>query len=134
MGNSKRLAFLNKHKQEQIEVGVNNNYPKFSFEYCFNGNRGLAKTSAATNKVIMGKIITFSQQRWVDIKALPKASGFEKIEVNQLKSTPNLPKKFEGIDKVDVCRLGRNARLIGYILDDTFYAVWVDTKLDMYDH
>jgi len=134
LANNKKLGFLNKHKQEQAQVGINHTYPKFSFEYCFNGNRGLTKTSAATNKVIMGKIITFSQQTWGDIKALPKASGFEKIEVNQLKSTPGLPKRFEAIDMVDVCRLGRAARIIGYILDDTFYAVWVDTKLDMYDH
>jgi hypothetical protein len=134
LGNSKKSRFFTQHKQEQAEVSVNNTYPKFSFEYCFNGNKSLLKANATIKKVIMSKIITFSQLTWADIKALSKQSGFEKIEKNQFNSTPGLPKEFEDIDKIDVCRLGRDARLIGYIQDDTFYAVWIDSKLDMYNH
>lgn len=135
--NKRRLAFLNQHKVDQDSAleSVNNLYPKFSFEFCFGSKRGIEQCSKEEKLKVFDKIIFLSQLNWQDIKKLPREQGFEKLKTSDFTSLPNTPTKFKNEKKVDVFRLpSGKGRLIGYINEDTFFVVWVDTKFNMYKH
>ena len=137
MANRGRGNFFKKHEEEQTEAKktVNNRYPKFSFEFCFGSKRGINHASVKTKKVTLDKIILLSQNTWHEIKELPREQSFEKIKKSSFNSLPGLPDKFKDIAKIDVFRLpSKVGRLIGYIEEDTFFVVWIDTTFDMYDH
>lgn len=137
MGNKQRDKFLKKHEGEQklASVSANARYPKFSFEFCFGSVRGIDKATKPVKQSVIEKIIYLSQMQWVDIKALARENGFEKIEKSSFKKLPNIPKKFEAEDHIVVFRLpSKKGRLIGYLEEDTFFVVWIDTKFDMYNH
>ncbi|SQD78355.1 hypothetical protein [Moritella yayanosii] len=137
MANQNKARFLAKHKKEQEKSidNVNNRFPKFSFEFCFASNRGIHKADGDTQKAVIKKIINLSQCTWQDIKDLPREQGFEKIEKSSFNSLPSVPNKFNDQEKVVVFRLpNKQGRLMGYIEEDTFFVVWIDTKFDMYNH
>lgn len=137
MGNNQKLKFLKAHgKQQQIASrAVNNRYPKFSFEFCFSSNRGINNCDKKSKLAVIEKITHLSQMTWQDIKGLAREQGIEKIEVSSFKFLPQVPKRFQDEDKVAVFRLPSSVgRLMGYIQEDTFFIVWIDTKFDMYKH
>ena len=137
MASKPKDKFFKKHVKDQAEAkkAVNNRYPKFSFEFCFGSKRGINHASVNTKKVTLEKMILLSQNTWHEIKELPREQSFEKIKKSSFNSLPGLPDKFKGIEKIDVFRLpSKVGRLIGYIEEDTFFVVWIDTKFDMYDH
>ncbi|NRA60589.1 MAG: hypothetical protein HRU25_06695 [Psychrobium sp.] len=137
MSNSQRDKFFKKHVKEQKAalVSVNNRYPKFSFEFCCNSSRGIDKSCKETRRLVFEKILLLSKRTWHDIKSLPREQGFEMIDKSSFNSTPNIPTKFEKETKISVCRLPQSkGRVIGYVEEDTFYVVWVDTKFNMYSH
>ena len=135
MGNKKKLKFLKNHNVNAENQGVNDKYPKFSFEFCFGHGRSVDKSEAEVKKAVFDKLITLSQQTWQDIKGLPREQGFEKIDKDSFKALRSVPVKFEDEDRLDVFRLpSKKGRLIGYVEEDTFFVVWIDTKFDMYNH
>jgi hypothetical protein len=137
LANKQRDAFLAKHKLEnqQANISVNDTFPKFSFEHCFNASRSISKTDKKAKLAVIDKLITLSQMTWQAIKNLGKEQGFEKIPKSSFNSLPNVPAKFEKETKVVVFRLPKKlGRLIGYIEGNIFFVVWIDTKFDMYDH
>lgn len=133
---SKKNKFLKKHEEEQAAAtGCNDMYPKFSLEFCFGNKRCIGKTNDETKLAVFEKLIFLSQSTWEDIKASGKEAGFEKIKKAFFNSHPNIPVKFKNDKKIDVFRIpGSLGRIIGYIEDEIFYIVWIDTKFDMYDH
>lgn len=76
-----------------------------------------------------------SQQTWKEINALSKAKGFEKLDKTAFKCHPNIPVKFKDAKQMDICRTpDETGRIIGYVEDEIFYIVWIDTTLEMYKH
>ncbi len=138
MGNNKkRNQYFEKHEREQrlSVASVNDSYPKFSFEFCFGSVRGIDRATKQVKQSVIEKVVYLSQISWGDIKALPHENGFEKIDKDSFKKLPNIPNKFNSETKIVVFRLPSElGRLIGYIEDDTFYVVWIDTKFNMYNH
>lgn len=137
MGSNRKERFLRKHELENKDEfkGVNDLFPKFSFEFCFNGKRALDKVQGPIKQVIMDKITMLSQLTWGEIKDLNRERGFEKIDKNQFTALQNIPQKFKEEKKITVFRLNRDkGRLIGYIEAETFFVVWIDTEFNMYKH
>ena len=135
MGNKAKDRRFKKFEEQEIEIGIHEMHPKFSFEFCFDSKRGLDNTTKQTMQFVMEKVAYLSKVTWKEIQQLPKAQGFEKIPKSSFKSLPGLPNKFCNEVKIDVFRLRNKAgRLIGYIEDEIFFVVWIDTKFDMYDH
>jgi len=137
LGNKKKDKFFKKHEGEQelASVSINARFPKFSFEFCFGSDRSIDKAVKEVKLSVIEKVVYLSQIPWVDIKALARENGFEKINKGSFKKLPNIPKKFDAEDKIVVFRLpSGQGRLIGYIEEDTFFVVWIDTKFDMYNH
>ena len=135
MGSNKQ-NFLNKHKADNQDSlkAANDCYPKFSFEFCFGTKKSITECSKDIKCRIIDKIIYLSQLTWKDISELRREQGFERIDVSSLNHNSNTPVKFSDVNKVDVFRIGNKGRLIGYIEEDTFFIVWIDTKFEMYDH
>lgn len=136
MVNNRKNTFLNKHKADNQNAlkAANDSYPKFSFEFCFGTKKSIEQCSKDIKYRIMDKIIYLSQLAWKDISGLRREQGFERIDVSSLSHNSNTPVKFSDVNKVDVFRIGDKGRLIGYIEEDTFFIVWIDTKFEMYDH
>lgn len=137
MANKQRDKFFKKHEGEQkiASVSINSRFPKFSFEFCFGSIRSIDKVTKLVKQSVIEKVIYLSQMQWVDIKALARENGFEKIEKDSFNKLPNIPKKFEAENQIVVFRLpSGQGRLIGYIEEDTFFVVWIDTKFNMYNH
>lgn len=136
LGNSKRDKFLQNHKEKLFTVSTHEMYPKFSFEFCFGNKRSIDSMSKQTKQAVIEKLIYLSKLTWGEVKGLPRKQGFEKINKGYFKEHPNIPAKFIDINKIDVCRISGDpgGRIIGYIEDETFFIVWVDTKFNMYPH
>jgi len=135
--NKQKDKFLKKHEGEQslASTSVNACFPKFSFEFCFGTDRGINKANKQVKLSVIEKVVYLSQIPWVDIKALPRESGFERIDKGSFKKLTNIPNKFESENKIVVFRLPSElGRLIGYIEEETFFVVWIDTKFNMYHH
>lgn len=134
---SKKNNFLKKHKEEQAAAAktIINRYPKFSFEFACGNYKSLIHLDKKEKVAVINKLRVLSQQTWKEINALSKKSGFEKLDKTAFKSHPNIPAKFKDEKQMDICRTPDEAgRIIGYVEDDIFYIVWIDTKLEMYKH
>ncbi|WP_420589206.1 hypothetical protein [Bacterioplanoides sp.] len=137
MANKRKGNFFDKHKEENKDVNKTafELYPKFSFEFAVNHSRSLEKLSKDDASNCIKKITQLSKQTWREISNLPRKQGFEKIPKTSFKSLPSPPHKFKEFNQIDVFRLpAKSGRLIGYIEDEVFYVVWIDTKFDMYNH
>lgn len=138
MGNPGKDRYFKKHEADNRDgnKAVNDLFPKFSFEFNVGNDRGVAKGNKPVRVAVIDKVIRLSSLSWKEIKALPREQGFEKIEVGSFGPLPGgIPNKFKDIDKIDVFRLpSKKGRLIGFIEDETFYVVWVDTEFNMYKH
>ncbi|MCZ4337127.1 hypothetical protein [Shewanella colwelliana] len=137
MGNKKKEQFFKKHENDQknIVVTINDSYPKFSFEFCFVSNKSVEKINKSEKVALIEKIVHLSKITWAEIKALPRQQGFEKIDKKSFQKLPGVPALFKDENKITVFRLpSGKGRLVGYIVDETFFIVWVDTKFDMYKH
>jgi hypothetical protein len=135
--NRKKDKFFKKHEKENKDsnVAVYELYPKFSFEFNVDkGKRCISNIEKNDRISLLKKVLTLSGQTWKEISGLPKEKGFEKISKESFIAIPGVPHKFKDIEKIDVFRFSDKGRLIGYIEDEIFYVVWVDTKYEMYKH
>ena len=132
-----RAKFFKKHEEDNKDSNkaVYDLYPKFSFEFNVNNNRSVEKGQKDERLAVLSKIIHLSRITWKEIGALPREQGFEKIDKTSFKSISDIPYKFKDEKQIDVFRLpSKKGRLMGFIENETFYIVWVDTKFNMYDH
>jgi len=135
LGNSKKAIFFQNHKDQEVTSSTNDMFPKFSFEFCFDSKRGIHKSTNKTKQAVINKLVYLSQMTWQEIKDLSHENGFEKIKTSDFNHLPNVPAKFIDDEKTVIFRLpSKIGRLIGYIEEDTFFVVWIDTKFDMYSH
>jgi len=137
--NSKKKDFFQKHKEENKldNLSVLEKYPKFSFEFNLAVEKKwqIENLSDKEKKSLLNKLLYLSKLTWKDINGLTKKGGFEKIPKQQFKKLSNIPFTFKDDKKISVFRFpSGEGRIIGYIENEVFYIVWVDTNFEMYKH
>lgn len=94
-----------------------------------------AQCDHQTRLDLLSKLRVISCRSWNDLEKVGKKSGFESLPINALKKPIPKDISLKGVNKLHVLRFnGQDARLIGYRLGRIFYIIFVDTKLEVYDH
>ena len=89
--------------------------------------------------LLLEKIYYLSSMDWVQVLALRKEQGIETLSSHALKRF-TIPPEFKDrrddycTDKFFVFRLKNQGRVIGKMIDKTFYILAIDTTFDLYKH
>ena len=78
-----------------------------------------------------------TQMTWQElINASAKGLGIESIKKRQIKERHrrSIPAQYQDEERFIVMRMGRDARMVGARVNREFRALWLDTRLDLYDH
>lgn len=113
----------------------------FNFSFLCSDDKYNLKNSDIDHRRLLARLEELSQRTWVALTILPKSSGIERVSKSnlsgRLKDMPD-PKGFGdkrlkyATDKVAIIRLNGKARLIGKLIDQTFYLFWIDLNHELY--
>lgn len=132
---SKKAKKLKQISVNLAEIENQQAHLKISLMYNATGNnRRLLDETDKTLISFVKKMMKLSLSEWHEIRQMDKNQGYESLHKHRFNPNYAWPKRFENRNKFDVIRLSTVGRLLGFIDEDTFYLVWVDTKFDMYDH
>ena len=130
-----------KYEKEEEKPKFSSSPPSvtFSFKYICQNDYSPARCSYPQLKSFNDKLRMLSSLSWSAIDSSPReTNGYELLSKNILKRT--VPSAAPNISNVMVFRFGggsgskNSGRIAGYKADHIFYVLFVDPKLDLYDH
>lgn len=134
---------LRKSNSEKKEVALKT--PKiekitFNFSFITNQNGYDLLSNKEIHSKFTERVMALSSQNFVNVLMLKREQGFEQIPDREIKyiNCPtefvNSHRNFESGDKFWVFRLSNKGRVVGKMIDKTYYVIGIDTKFDSYKH
>lgn len=148
---SKKIKFKQKDNNKISKNDIKNNKPthlKFNYSFITNNNRYSYKNEEfnGDHKLnFLNRIFQLSEKELIEIMAYSKNIGLEFIEKKDFKKDIEYNKKFEDVEyrkketdgKYAIFRLYPNnnplpSRIIGKLINNVFYIMYLDLKHELY--
>ena len=111
-------------------------YPRFSLRYVCLGRHSTSQCSYEQLKALASQLRIICSLSWSELNSSPRnTNGWEHIPCDQLKA--DLPVGIPALKRVTVFRFGGKTtagRIAGYREGSTFHVLFVDSRMDLYDH
>lgn len=135
---SKKVKARPKIKSNKLE-DFKPEYVQFNFSFITKHEKYNLENNDSIHTLLLEKIYYLSSMDWVQVLALRKEQGIETLSSHALKKF-TIPPEFKDrrddycTDKFFVFRLRNQGRVIGKMIDKTFYILAIDTTFDLYKH